>query len=373
MALLQPSSQSLTILSWNTLCYEDPWFDGWGCPLEIQRRDAMMQLNKRLFPDEVQHLLTKERYGRIRNAMLEEVSLDDKVDVYLLQELTHQDPWDDDDEFAMLVEPYLDRVACQDDYEGNLQRVYIRKDSGWKAIRSYGLETDVLEGGCLVELVYWDAIGQQSNGTSYEEMLLLCGGKEEEGLDGGDCFVNMQNRLYLVNLHGKSGPMRDPKSRQQGMEALWKEMEGLLDARNVTTSIDGDSWQDRLVMCGDWNTHLTDLPEAFPTSVSSLLIPALLDNQTHASFSTDHEAGFLAQYDGCLLASSRALQWMDVSNNIHGFMPKGQHGTLTGDFSYVQNEGVFLGDTLEPGTLASDGLSDHLRIYTSFSVAIDGP
>ncbi|KAL3920436.1 MAG: hypothetical protein SGARI_006943, partial [Bacillariaceae sp.] len=303
------AQQPLTILSWNTLCYDDAWFDGWGCPLEIERRNALMDLQKNLTMEDAQQILTKERYYRIRHALLKEMMIegdslqtDPSPDFVLLQELTHDDPWDDeqDENFADLVAPLYDRVSCQDDYEGNLQRVYVRKDSGWTVKHDYGLEADVLEGGCLVELAH-----------------------------------ELHDELFLVNLHGKSGPMRDPRARKDGLKTLWDEVEGILGNDSVNnTDDDATSKLDRLVICGDWNTHLTDLPQIFSDWGPSPPIAALLKNQTQSDFSTNHEAGFLAQYDGCILASSPSLQLHGVSRNLKGFMPKGQNGKLTGDFSY---------------------------------------
>ena len=41
------------------------------------------------------------------------------------------------------------------------------------------------------------------------------------------------------------------------------------------------------------------------------------------------------------------------------------------DFSYVQNQGVYYqNEFLGNGTVASKGMSDHLRIYTDISVPI---
>mmetsp|Transcript_15496 Transcript_15496/g.27916 ORF Transcript_15496/g.27916 Transcript_15496/m.27916 type:complete len:219 (-) Transcript_15496:156-812(-) len=201
-----------------------------------------------------------------------------------------------------------------------------------------------------------------------DDLSILCTEEEAENEVGVDCS---QQKLYVVNLHGRSGDMRNPDKRRAGMQALWGEVETLL--RHVSSSEDdGDeqssSWRDRLVMCGDWNTQLTDFLDLFPKW--NVPVAALLDNETETQFSTNHEAGFLAQYDGCILASSSALKFNNVERNLTGFMVKGKNGELGGAFSYVHEKGVFYEDSVLPGTLASIGLSDHLRILTDVSVLV---
>jgi hypothetical protein len=386
-----------TILSWNTLSDDDVWADGWGCPLEQDRRDYLMLL-KDLSMEEAQDFLTLERYQRIRRAILEEVNMSHSnttkpiVDMLLFQELTRDEPWDEleqdkeddeDDQFSTTILSLYESIPCPnpaDEYYNSyntttLRRVYIRKNSGYKWSRSFGLETDVLQGGCLVELQYLS--DGEELGKDDEE-----GGEEEEGVgfDGSqesvDSATNRHNKLYIVNLHGKSGDMRNPEILRVGMSALWNEISNLLQPTLGDDAIDdpdmyGHNWKERIILCGDWNVHLANLPQAFAESGEDPhMVAAMLDNQTATNFSTNHEAGFLAQYDGCILANSSTLQLVIVSRNIHGFMVKGEHGQMPEDFSYDQNRGVLYEGTLLPATLASDGMSDHVRIYTTVSVDV---
>ena len=217
--------------------------------------------------------------------------------------------------------------------------------------------------------------------------------------------------------------MRDPALRQEGIFDLWQELESQFNNTNTTTiTTDGaSSWQSRIVLCGDWNTQLSDLIEPFreaansmnktaTSSSSSVLfepVVGLLDNATamttqgYPFFSTNHEDGFLAQYDGCLFfrtmphpghgasfpdGSQSYLELDETSWNLTGFMPKGRDGRLSGDppletpmynnFTYSRgnsdnkNEGagVYLNGVLLPGSRPSSGLSDHLRIYTTLRI-----
>jgi hypothetical protein len=367
-----------TVLSWNTLSYDDAWADGWGTPLEQDRRDCLMLLEN-LSIEEAQDILTSERYQRIRrDIMWEELMSADAakpfVDLLLFQELNRDAPWDEPEQnvdvlFSTTLSTLYDRIPCQDSDEYNtttMRRVYVRKNSGWTVTRSFGLETDVLQGGCLVELEY-----------------LLCEENDDEEAEDthiDDCkevdSTDEHNKLYIVNLHGKSGDMRNPEVLAVGMPALWNEISNLLRPSQSDDELDDpdfpeDSWKERIVLCGDWNVHMTDLPGAFAgPGRDPTLVAAILNNQTATNFSTNHEAGFLTQYDGCLLANSSVLHLDSVSRNLHGFMVKGEQGELTGGFSYEHNQGVLYDGALLPGTLASDGLSDHLRIYTTFSVAV---
>jgi hypothetical protein len=151
-----------TILSWNTLSYDDAWADGWGTPLEQDRRDCLMLLES-LSVEEAQDFLTLERYQRIRQSIMWEEMIDTDttkplVDMFVFQELNRDAPWDElDDIFSTTLFSLYDRIPCQDSDKFNtttIRRVYVRKNSGWKVSRSFGLETDVLQGGCLVELEY---------------------------------------------------------------------------------------------------------------------------------------------------------------------------------------------------------------------------
>ena len=230
--------------------------------------------------------------------------------------------------------------------------------------------------------------------------------------------------------------MRDPALRREGIFELWQELASYFqetetttrettrsNTTNTTTTIDGaPSWQSRIVLCGDWNTQLSDLIAPFreaansenttaTTSSSSssrvLFEPVvgLLDNATAATtqgypfFSTNHEDGFLAQYDGCLFFRTMGhgsqdgtrsdLELDETSWNLTGFMPKGRDGRLSGDppietpmynnFTYYpgnsdhnttthEDAGVYLNGVLLPGSRPSMGLSDHLRIYTTLRI-----
>jgi hypothetical protein len=423
---------SVTILSWNTLCAQDPWYEGWGCPLEQERRDALMEL-KDISMEQAQAFLTRERYHRIRKALQWEMLLgindedDDSgvdntsmgdspplkpADIWLFQELTRDHPWDDppeeeeDDEFATLLSTMYERVPCQDDSDyKTTQRVYVRRDSGWKVRRSFGLQTDVLEGGCVLELQYVghdhnddddnnskmignqvtvaenfedESSGTVAPSTFNDTSIYRCKNEMDDlYMDGCDTDKSIHNKLYVVNLHGKSSNMRHPEQLRAGTAALWKEISHLL--RPPTGNEEywddpdayGDSWKERIVLCGDWNVHLADLPQSLAEpGTYSHIQAALLDNHTSTNFSTNHEDGFLAQYDGCLLAKSPLLGLQSVSRNLTGFMAKGEHEELMGDFSYQLNQGLSYGGTLLPGTKASEGLSDHLRVYTKFSVSV---
>lgn len=423
------------ILSWNTLESGEggAWSNGWGCPLEIRRREtlaASLQAESKCDAQEAtasaEALLTRERYGRLRKTLLGELSSPgggksgEKIDFLLFQECTAGNFWDEpsvghpddkspdddnrkrfDDVFGSLYE----KVPCRDDDDdaaaktagASLQHVYVRKSSGWKPTVSVPLLSEALVGGCLAEFVF-------------------CGGDRfDDGEEIDACQTNddeMAPSLILVNLHGKSHTMRDPNLRKEGIANLWEEIEGHFRGKPKTDSINEEdsSWKTRIVLCGDWNTQLSDLVDPFRTASSDehdWLEPVvgLLDNATTATtntntgypyFSTNHEDGYLAQYDGCLFltnsppGSPSYLELHETSWNLTGFMPKGTDGLLSGEqpvgaaplynnFTYHGgsdngendndnnngDEGVYLNGVFLPGSMASTGLSDHVRIYTT--------
>ena len=393
------------ILSWNSLESGEggAWANGWGCPLEIQRREELIKVighNKTY--DEAKSvaetMLTQERYTRIRKTLLEELltnrnsgsnkNNDDASDFLLFQEITVGDFWDVpdddhgdsiDDEFFALFDLLYERVPCQPEAGAleTVQHVYVRRDSGWQSTMSIPLQSKALEGGCLAEFVFCQ---------DYEP--------------SASCWEEEQPpppSLVLVNLHGKSRNMRDPELRRQGILDLWEEIRSHFHDKRV----DESSWTDRIVLCGDWNTQLSDLIEPFRevNGVDGIFEPAvgLLDNTTatmdYPFFSTNHEDSFLAQYDGCLLFGSLGssppyLELEGTSWNLTGFMPKGRDGKLSGDhpgdvpmynnFTYYhgsgrnkKGEGVYLNGVFLPGTVPSMGLSDHLRIYTTIRINRD--
>jgi hypothetical protein len=307
-------------------------------------------------------------------------------------------------------------IPCQDSLEGNLQRVYIRKQSPWKPIQSYDLVSPILEGGCLIKFVYTE---NDDDDYDYDEetIQVLCNNNNNDDDNNADpevidddlvnfCNTIQNNELYLVNLHGEPNGMRNPTQLQNGMIEVWNEIEQFLitnssrtteqqqqqndfietelysihndnndddnQNKNKNKNIDDSkslSWKDRIILCGDWNTQLSDINRlSLPWDLSI----GLLDNSTGMNFSTNHEYGFIAQYDGCIYSTSLTLNY--VKHNTTGFMIKGQNGQLIGndDFlHYVQNQGVFYQNTfLGNGTVASKGMSDHLRIYTDIGVPI---
>jgi hypothetical protein len=453
---------------------------GWGCPLEIQRRDELLKLKQSTstlstndmngtsvsMKEEVERILTNERYERIRKIIFNEMEMEMKeinnndttinmpIDFFLFQEMIVDNSWDENNENDNDNEngnknnkfppSSYERVPCQDNNEKenknqqkNLQRIYVRKQSGWKSKQSYTLQSDVLEGGCLVEFGFQN----DTDGVIHE------GGDKEE-----------QTTLFLVNLHGKSKNMRDPKLRRTGLTDLWDEIGVYLNNNNLKkdnnsnqngSENDDSWWMKRIILCGDWNTQLSDLipPEIQYNNNNNMIsspslepVVGLLHNSTTFAsttansitatvpvYSTNHEDGFLAQYDGCLFfrststntssnhnhnhnhttdvndvntatatatatSSSSFLELDNVSWNITGFMPKGQNGRLPSsssnddkqehnyynNFTYSRKEGggrgVYLnGIFLGPDTLPSIGMSDHIRIYTTIRINnIDG-
>eukprot|EP00532_Pseudo-nitzschia_australis_P002136 CAMPEP_0168187098 /NCGR_PEP_ID=MMETSP0139_2-20121125/14828_1 /TAXON_ID=44445 /ORGANISM="Pseudo-nitzschia australis, Strain 10249 10 AB" /LENGTH=158 /DNA_ID=CAMNT_0008109237 /DNA_START=139 /DNA_END=612 /DNA_ORIENTATION=- len=120
----------MRILTWNTLESGDggAFSDGWGCPLEIYRRDELAKVLKcdinsnvsskssdcfnneendddnSSFQTKAEKMLTQERQERIRKAILREIyresdssssNNDPFVDFMLFQEVTVGDLWDD--------------------------------------------------------------------------------------------------------------------------------------------------------------------------------------------------------------------------------------------------------------------------------------
>ena len=364
------------ILSWNTLESGEggAWSNGWGCPLEIQRREALIPKiivngDYNVAKSRAEEILTQQRYKRIRQTMLDEILSEDPSDFLLFQECTVGDFWDEppldprtrgsrDHEFFAIFDSLYERISCSANdeviSEETVQHMYVRRDSGWVPSSSTALQSNAFVGGCLAE------------------------------------FTNNSRSLILVNVHGKARNMRDPDLRLESISNLWEEIGSHFHD-------DSDDWKRKVVLCGDWNTHLSDLVQPFQyvnSGSGMTLVAGMLNNATTTSeypfFSTNHEDGFLAQYDGCLLLESTTesfssyLELKDTRWNMTGFMPKGTDGKLSGDeipgtapmynnFTYHRGshhagEGVYLNGTLLPGSRASMGLSDHLRIYTKIKV-----
>lgn len=380
------------ILSWNTLESGEggAWSDGWGCPLEIQRREKLIEsiINDVDSYDaaraKVERLLSHERYNRIRIALLNEITqeIEDPIDFLLFQECTVGDFWDEpsgsnansvEKEFFETFSSLYEKAPCQESYpdqekdeiiaEETVQHVYVRKNSGFETSMSRPLQSQAFVGGCLTKLLLPSNDGDTSSVSE-----------------------NNHTTLVLVNVHGKARNMRDPNLLSESISNLWNEIGSYL--------IKDIDWQSRIVLCGDWNTQLSDLIEPFRQASGLEPVVGMLENSTATTeypfFSTNHEDGFLAQYDGCLFfgapsiieaSPSSYLQLEDTSWNITGFMPKGRDEKLSGDnpgavmynnFTYGSEnnlEGVFLNGTLLPGSRADAGLSDHLRIYTKIRIS----
>eukprot|EP00536_Pseudo-nitzschia_multiseries_P015114 jgi/Psemu1/41291/gm1.41291_g len=451
---------TIRILTWNTLESGEggAFSNGWGCPLEIRRRDELARVlntttatttydtdnnnndDDDWFQTKAEELLTRERHERLRAAMKKEAAKHNDndnpaADFWLFQEVTDGDAWDDD-----LNSNYLgyNRVPCPSEILASgetgttLRRVYVRNGAGWSHIRSVPLSSsDALLGGCLAEFEL-ELDLDESNSTNADD--------ENEGTAAAP-----RPSLALVNLHGKSRNMRDPVLRREGMNRMWEQVGAHLRSSSSNNNSndhddDGRSWQQRVVLCGDWNTQLTNLvgdlraamggkgngnsngngddhdSDASGGSGEVVWEPVvgLLDNATatetgYPLFSTNHEDGFLAQYDGCLFVRKNTinpnvnskpisgsaggveleleLELEATSWNPEGFMPKGHNGRLTGDFRYHPGgsssnsnssndqdaeEGVYLDGRLLPGSKPSQGLSDHLRIYTDIRVRRHG-
>ena len=375
----------LKVLSWNTLEFEGPWSEEWGCPLEIQRRNELLRVMKHSSTSEAaaEEVLTKERFQRIRQAVWDDTRSHGKnrngvVDLMLFQEVSRDHPWNNPAEFDIPL-PF-EKVACQeevarvddnDDDDGKnysssslpstIQQIYVNSNSGLKAINSHMLSSDgLLEGGCLVEFSYEDSDALSSTTTT--------------------------RKIYVANIHGRASVIRNPNKRAEAFRDFTSELSQLVSANSSPSSskskVEDEDWQDSLLICGDWNVHLSNIPRYLgfnhttttkhSNSVSPSFSVGMLENSTTGSmFSTNHEAGFLAQYDGCLLGSK--LNVVEVSRNLTGFMPKGIDGNLWGLFSVQDSDGnVYYNQTMLPNTHPTIGLSDHLRIYTTIDIVGSG-
>jgi hypothetical protein len=345
----------LQILSWNTLEYDGAWSEQWGCPLELARRDERLELHPDWSLEDAQAVLSRERYQRIQATILEELLLLNEdhppPDLVLFQEISSMDAWTDN---ITIPSNTYQRVECATAGSAStMQQIYIRSDAGWNPKQSYPLASRLLEGGCLVEFQY--------ESTAHDE-------------DEDDS--NTVPSMYLVNLHGQARVIRNPEERTNAWHELWNELADRirLSNNNETTTVRmdppaADDWQDSLIMCGDWNMHLPDLLSDMEFELEwPNATAATLDNDTHSSFSTNHETGFLAQYDGCWVGADWHVE--RVQRNTTGFMPKGQGGRLGGLFSYNNSGGVYSNGTLVPHTQAVGGMSDHLRIYTHVTRAV---
>jgi len=351
----------------------------------------------------------------------------------------HRFEFESESEFTQFPPSTYERVPCQEDDDNDndsggggdndndktVQRIYVRTESGWKSKRSYTLHSDVLEGGCLVEF--------QQQQQQHSPLGVDHGTGNEDNEDNEEEEEKRKQQLFLVNLHGNSKKMRDPHLRRRGIMELWKEIGSYLNTHtnnnrnenkneNENESSSSSSswwWLEKIIVCGDFNTHLSEL--ITPTrhylttaadsnennknnnhnsTISGSSSPVVLEpvvgllrNSTATTgqipvFSTNHEAGFLAQYDGCLFfrhnphpnsdvttatttptttntpisssepvplssiasssivsssssivssSSSSYLELENVSWNLTGFMPKG-HGKLPGRSSSEQQQ-----------------------------------
>ena len=115
----------MRILSWNTLEYDDAWAPGWGCPLEMQRRDALLASKENWTTTQAQDFLTQQRNRRIRQTVASEMNGSDTtatttatsnnavtVDLMLFQEISRAKPWNHVDDFVL--PPNFEQVPCQE-------------------------------------------------------------------------------------------------------------------------------------------------------------------------------------------------------------------------------------------------------------------
>jgi hypothetical protein len=215
-----------------------------------------MQIEDSMDVEKAQQLLTQEQYDRIRQSVIiNEINNNQEsiINFMLFQELTYGDPWDtaNDQTFRTLFETSYKRIPCHDSLEGNLQRVYIRKQSPWKPIQSYDLVSPILEGGCLIKFVYTE---NDDDDYDYDEKTIqvLCNNNNNNNNNNNSdnnvdpevidydlvnfCNTIQNNKLYLVNLHGEPNGMRNPTQLQNGMIELWNEIEQLLITNSSRTT-----------------------------------------------------------------------------------------------------------------------------------------
>ena len=366
MALSNTTTQTLfRILTWNTLEYNGAWPNGWGCPLEIQRRDEWRDLHPESSVEEAQHFLTMERYQRIQQVMTKELDSMD-LDLIFFQEISRSQPsWTDEWEYYTSdtsVSP-----SSSDDITSNSRSKKKKKKSSSNSLRG-STSSSRLTG--YQEIPCQDKYSNTSTSSTYQQIFM----KQSENLKyvqhhdlenttllEGGCLVELswqKQSFYIVNLHAQASIIRNPSTRT----------EALLNFQTELFQHIEEDQADRVILCGDWNAHLVELEQEW--TLLQDVLPVMLDNTTTSPpiFSTNHEAGFLAQYDGCFVPLA-LLSNATTSTNLTGFMPKGKNGELTGLFSaFDLHKTVEYNQTVLPHTEPSTGMSDHLRVYTEFRI-----
>ena len=244
------TTNSLKVLSWNTLESGSggAWSSGWGCPLEISRKDELLTLNPSFSEDEVRKQLTDERYERIEATIRND---EGDLDLILIQELTADDPWifpssllsETDSKDGNSTENLTEHEELVGEWEiladdkvcnlntPTIQRIYYRSSTLQFIDSNPLLNSDIP--GCLAVFSY------SSSGESNDD-------KDEI--------------FYVANIHAGASATRTPTLRPSAIQNLIVDietslstMEGLSNS-TTTYSLPG-------MICGDWNAHLQTIQE----------------------------------------------------------------------------------------------------------------
>ena len=425
------SSSSIKVLSWNTLSPSDTWSLGWGCPLEQIRRDDLLISNSSSSSfsnlSAAEQELTSERYERLETTILDDV-ITQGLDLILVQEVTPEHSWifpqqlqqqehrqqddGDDCDYDQKNQWYelSDDHACNLDSD-QVQQIYYRS-STLEFINSSPLMNDGLP-GCLAVFSHKQNQNDNNSHSSSSSSSSSDDHHDDDEVNSSD--ESTEFLFYVANIHAKARTIRDPDLRPSLANDLVLEVETALSVMGFNNaSVPG-------ILCGDWNAHLSTIEETFAslslTTTNNIrssssnhhhsynYTAGMLTNNTNGDiFSTNHEKGFLAQYDGCILATttrrkaaatvstdgsssnghnsspSGQLEIVNTTHNTTGFMPKGIQGNLTGLFDFdfddtgdydPQQANVYYNGTVISGSNPSIGTSDHLRIVTEFSIVSD--
>ena len=293
---------------------------GWGCPLEIQRRDELVKSGIFENVSTAEEYLTKSRFQRIRQALAQQLST---VDLALFQEVDIYDSWDTID--ASFVPEKMAWASCPSPEKSTtMQKILYRTDM-FQLLRAQLLNNDAIP-GCIAAFHQTDDSAKDS--------------------------------LWSVNVHDSANMIRNPRLRPTAVAAFASEIAQTTNVESISSL--------RLLLCGDWNVQLSLVADLLPG-----FTPGMLPNNSSGSvFSTNHEIGFIAQYDGCLISDGLGVTRMEISRETSGFMPKGINAALTGLFSYdsssTHNNVIYDGTSI-PESSPEHGMSDHMRVVTKLS------
>jgi len=336
----------IKILSFNVQNAQDTFHNIWGCPVEISRRDSILQKNPSRTLEDVETQLTMERYHRITFFL--KAHKENGVTAIALQEVSQSIP--------------------------SLLDIFDPNDSPWK-IACKGGDSALLIDTTYIHILHTETYSKPIQGCSANVLYFPNTISERIKLDLESSAnhqdvanENTYHHLTLATTHLTAGDIRSSETVDQTLETLLSTV-----SNNVP-----------VIFCGDFNAHLPELRTRVHKMHNSRVEGkdwqiATVQNKSKVEplfFTTQHEFNWLGAFDGFMY---RGLNALHVDAIEVGFMPK--YMGIDGAFSYVEEELIYLQiQNMQPkdtsytakriveNSAGSNSYSDHLPVIGTFLI-----